>query len=91
MSIKSAVISQIQQVAAENGINLPPVTDDLILVESGLDSLATAILVTRLEEIFELDPFAESEDFPHIVTLGDFVRFYENAARSRDVDSGQAG
>jgi aryl carrier-like protein len=47
MSIKSAIILQIQQIAGETEKDLPPLTDDLALLELGLDSLAIAILVTR--------------------------------------------
>jgi len=90
MSVRLAVISQIQQIGAEGKKSLPPLTDDLVLLESGLDSLAIAILVARLEETLGLDPFTESDDIYYPVTLGDFIRFYENAAKSRDVDSGQA-
>src|SRR4051794_34708690 len=50
MTLKETVISQIQQVAEENGKPLPPLRDDLVLLDSGLDSLAIAILVARLEE-----------------------------------------
>ena len=90
MSIRLAVISQIQQIGEEGKKSLPPLTDDLVLLESGLDSLAIAILVARLEETLGLDPFTESDDISYPVTLGDFVRFYENAAKSRDVASGYA-
>ena len=90
MSIKSAVISEIQQIAEEYKKNLPPLTDELVLLESGLDSLGIAILVTRLEETLGFDPFTESDETYYPVTLGDFIRFYENAAKSRDVDSEQA-
>jgi len=88
MSIKSIVISEIQQIADEKKKGLPPLTDDLVLLESGLDSLGIAILVARLEEALGLDPFTESEDVSYPVTLGDFIKLYENAARSRDVASG---
>jgi len=81
MTIKSAIISEIEQIAEEQDIRLSPLTDDLVLVESGLDSLAIAILVTRLEETLELDPFTAADDFPSIVTLGDFVRLYEECPR----------
>ena len=91
MSIKSTVISEIQQIAGEKKKTLPALTDDLVLLESGLDSLAIAILVARLEETLGLDPFTESDDIYYPVTLGDFIRFYENAAKSREVDSGRAG
>jgi len=89
MSIKSTVISEIQQIAGEKKKSLPPLTDDLVLLESGLDSLGIAILVARLEEVLGLDPFTESDDIAYPVTLGDFITIYENAAKSRDVDSGK--
>ncbi len=90
MSIRLTVISQIQQIAEEGKKNLPSLTDDLVLLESGLDSLAIAILVARLEETLGFDPFTESDDIYYPVTLGDFIRFYENAAKSSEVDSGRA-
>jgi len=73
---------EIQQIAGDNGINLPPLTDDVVFVDLGLDSLAIAILVARLEETLGFDPFTERDDFPQIVTLGDFVRFYEGTAKT---------
>ena len=91
MSVRAAVISQIQQMAEEDQKSLPPLTDDLALLDSGLDSLGIAILVARLEEALGFDPFTESDDVAYPVTLGDFIRFYEHAARSRHVDSSQAG
>lgn len=91
MSIKSTIISQLQQIAHEGNKNLPRLTDDLVLLNSGLDSLAIAILVARLEETLGFDPFTESDDIYYPVTLGDFIRFYENAAESRDDNSRQAG
>jgi acyl carrier protein len=74
MSVKAAVMSEIRQLAAENGKSTPDPTDDLVLLDSGLDSLAIAILVVRLEETLGFDPFAESSDTPYPVTLGDFIR-----------------
>jgi acyl carrier protein len=96
MSVKATVISQIQQIAKDNKKSLPPLTDDLVLLDSGLDSLALAILVVRLEELLGCDPFTESDDMAYPVTLDDFIRFYEHAcdehaAECQDVDSGQAG
>ena len=60
MSVKTAVISEIQQIAADNRKSLPALTDDLVLLDSGLDSLALAILVVRLEETLGCDPFTET-------------------------------
>jgi len=87
MSLKATVISEVQQIAGENGKTLPPLTDDLVLLDSGLDSLAIAILVARLEEKLGLDPFTESSEAAYPVTLGDFIRFYEQAAAVHAVDS----
>jgi hypothetical protein len=91
MSVKATVISQIQQIAEENKKPLPPLTEDLVLLNSGLDSLAIAILVARLEETLGFDPFTESDDVAYPVTLGDFIRFYENGAKSHDLATRHAG
>jgi len=90
MSVKPAVIDEIRRLAAENRTPTPDLTDDLVLLDSGLDSLAIAILVVRLEEIFGFDPFAEPNDMAYPVTLGDFIRFYEHAAERRLVDTEHA-
>ena len=87
MSVKATVISEIQRIAEDDTKSLPPLTDDLVLLDSGLDSLGIAILVARLEETLGFDPFTETEDIAYPVTLGDFIRFYEHAAQSHCVDS----
>ena len=51
--------------------------DDLILLESGLDSMGLAILVSKLEEELEFDPFSESEEIIYPQTFKEFVTFYE--------------
>jgi acyl carrier protein len=78
---------QIEQVAKEQNNKLSSLTDETPLLESGLDSLAIAILVARLEEALGFDPFSLSDDVYYPVTLGDFIRFYEDAAKSREVAS----
>jgi len=91
MTIRSTVISQIEEIAAQHKKRLPALTDDLVLLDSGLDSLAIAILVARLEETLGFDPFTESDDVAYPVTLGDFIKFYESAAGARGLDSSTAG
>ena len=91
MSVKATVISEIQRIAEDETKSLPPLTDDLVLLDSGLDSLGIAILVARLEETLGFDPFTESDDTAYPVTLGDFIRFYEHAAQSHGFDSRSAG
>jgi acyl carrier protein len=80
MSTRLTIISQIEQIASDQSKKLKPLNDDLILLESGLDSLCFAILVARLEDRLGFDPFTAAEDVYFPVTLGDFIRFYENAA-----------
>jgi acyl carrier protein len=87
MAIRATIVTQIQQVAKEQNNKLAPLRDDTPLLESGLDSLAIAILVARLEEALGFDPFTLSDDIYYPVTLGDFIRFYEDAAKSREVAS----
>jgi acyl carrier protein len=81
MDIKSELIAQFKQVAEEHDKRLAPLNDDLALLDSGLDSLCFAILVARLENSLGVDPFSENEDARFPVTFGDFIRFYENAAK----------
>jgi acyl carrier protein len=81
MSIKETVILEMEQIAQQHQKTLAPLTDDAILLNTGLDSLCFAVLVARLEDRLGVDPFSESDDVTFPVTLGDFVRVYENAAR----------
>jgi acyl carrier protein len=80
MSIKLTILSQVEQVANEQNVKLPPLSDGLVLLESGLDSLGFAILVARLEDALGFDPFSASDEVYFPVTLGDFVSVYEHAA-----------
>ena len=79
MTIRQLVVSHINRVAEEQKLHLAPLTDDLVLLESGLDSLGFAILAARLEDELGIDPFASADDSRLPVTLGQFVRVYENA------------
>jgi hypothetical protein len=77
-SIRSTILSQFQQVAVERKKKLPPLDDDLFLLDSGLDSLCFAIIVARLEDALGSDPFTAKKVVHFPVTLGDFIRFYEH-------------
>jgi acyl carrier protein len=81
MSIRLKILSEISKVAAEQKKPLQNLNDGLVFLDSGLDSLCFAIMVTRLEDELGFDPFTMSEDVYFPVTLGDFIRFYEHAAR----------
>ena len=80
-SVRATIISQFEQVASEQKRKLAPLTDDRPLMDSGLDSLCFAIVVARLEDALGYDPFSASNDVEFPVTFGDFIKFYENAAR----------
>jgi hypothetical protein len=79
MDIKTEIIAQFNQVAREQDKRLAPLTDNLALHDSGLDSLCFAIVVSRLENSLGLDPFSEDENARFPVTFGEFTKFYENA------------
>lgn len=80
MSVKLTIMDQMKEIAREHGRNLAPLREDLVLLNSGLNSLAFAVLVARLEDRLGIDPFTASEDAQFPVTFGDFVKVYENGA-----------
>lgn len=81
MSIKLTIMDEMAQVAREHGKTLAPLSEDLALLDSGLDSLGIAVLVARLEDRLGVDPFTAAEDMQFPVTVGDFVKAYEYGAR----------
>jgi acyl carrier protein len=81
MSVQSEIAAQFTQVAREQGNHLAPLSDNLELLNSGLDSLCFAIIVARLEEKLGVDPFSMAEDAVFPMTFGDFVRLYETATK----------
>ena len=80
MSVKLTIMDQMEEIAREHGKILAPLRDDLVLLDSGLNSLGFAVLVARLEDKLGIDPFTASEDALFPVTFGDFVKVYENGA-----------
>lgn len=78
MDIRETIIRLFHQVLAETGVSLKgELNDDTVLLESGLDSLGFAILVSQLDDELGYDPFSESEDAYYPQTLGAFISFYE--------------
>jgi acyl carrier protein len=84
MSVRSTIVAQFEAVASEQNRRLVPLTDDLKLLQSGLDSLSFAIIVARLEDKLGFDPFNAEEAVEFPVTFGDFVRLYESSARPQE-------
>jgi acyl carrier protein len=71
-----------EQIAREHGKILAPLKEDLMLADCGLDSLSFAVLVARLEDRLGIDPFSAAEEAVFPVTLGDFVKVYEQPGRA---------
>ena len=81
MSIRSTIVEVFEKVAADQKRKLAPLSDDLKLLDSGLDSLSFALVVMRLEEALGFDPFDAADNLTFPVTFGDFVKLYENHPR----------
>jgi hypothetical protein len=82
MNLRFEVANQFEEVARDQGVELASLTDDLDLADSGLDSMCFARIVVGLEIKLGLDPFSAPEDALFPTTYGEFVRCYENAART---------
>jgi len=81
--MRSIIHEVLQDVAKNQQKQLAPLADNLPLLESGLDSLCLAIVVARLEDSLGFDPFDTDDDIDLPITLGDFIKFYEDAAAAR--------
>lgn len=81
MDLKSVIIAAIERVAEEMGSELNgQLSDDSVLLESGLDSLGFAVLVTELETELGYDPFVLMDVPVYPRTLADLVGVYNTHA-----------
>jgi hypothetical protein len=55
----------------------PKLESDTLLLETGLDSLGFAMIVTRLDYELGFDPFTIASDPVYPQTFDEFVAFYE--------------
>jgi acyl carrier protein len=81
MSQRATITAEFERVATEQNKRLAALSDETLLIESGLDSLCFAIIVARLEDALGFDPFSAEGEVEFPVTFGDFVRLYEDAAK----------
>lgn len=79
-TIRPTILAEMVRIGAQQSKALPPLTDDLPLLDSGLDSLCLAILVATLDDQLGLDPFSGDGPTTFPVTVGDFIAAYDNAA-----------
>jgi acyl carrier protein len=77
MKIREKILEVIHEAAAISGGDVGEINDSSVLLESGLDSLGFAILVSRLQEDLGFDPFAEMTDAVYPTTFKEFVNIYE--------------
>lgn len=85
MTIRNYQLEQLirdvmDEVAAETGREeLGAIEQHTVLTESGLDSLAFAVVVARLEQRLGYDPFSQlpADQFPH--TFSELVAVYRRA------------
>ena len=85
MNVRSIIMEELVDLFEEDDLTLPEFTDDTLLLETDLDSLGFAVLVTRLEERLGYDPFSLMDEAVYPATLKEFVEVYERF--SPDVQS----
>jgi acyl carrier protein len=79
VSLKATILDEIRVVASRQQKALAPLSDDLFLHDSGLDSLCFAILVARLEDLTGRDPLGSADEARFPRTIGEFIALYEEA------------
>lgn len=82
MRTRDIIIHELQQLFEEDELELLDFTDDIVLLDTDLDSLGFAVLVTRLEDEVGYDPFSLMDEPVYPETLGDFIAIYEKFAPS---------
>lgn len=79
MKIRDQIIEVFLDILKDSDCKLLiELTDNAILLNTGMDSLGFAIMVTRLEEVLGYDPFTIMKEPYYPITFGDFVSVYEN-------------
>jgi acyl carrier protein len=81
--VREVITREITDLFVEECKAAPQLQDDDILLESGLDSLGFAVIVTRLEESLGYDPFTEMDEPVYPQTLGEFIEVYAAHAPAR--------
>lgn len=85
MELEQIIRQSMQQIAVIADCRLAePITDNTVLLQSGLDSLGFAMLVAQLDEELGMDPFSEMEIAIYPRTFADFVDIYRQAAARRN-------
>ncbi len=76
--VRDTIISTFNELWSEDQDADPPeLTDAIVLLETGMDSMSFAVFVTMLDDALGFDPFAMDDEAVYPVTFGEFVAFYE--------------
>lgn len=82
--INEVIRAQFQEVMESMGLLVQKqLADDVVLLETGMDSLGFAVLVARLEQEFGYDPFVLLDSPVYPKTFLEFVNIYEQFADRR--------
>jgi len=83
MSIKDIIIEKYHEALSttDKVLLVDELTDNVILLESGLDSLGFAILVALLEEELDFDPFSLMDEPFYPKTFGEFLSLYQKYSK----------
>ena len=84
MDLEQTIKKILQDIIKDQKVELKSeITDETVILETGLDSLGFAILVAKLDEQLGYDPFQLMEDGFYPKTIKDFVDCYEKFKSSR--------
>lgn len=77
--MRAIILAKINEILEESGSGkeINEIHDTTKVFDFGLDSLGFAILVARLEEELNYDPFQLIENAVYPQTFGEFVEIYE--------------
>ncbi len=76
ITVRPTIVAHFERVAVDQRRKLAPLTDDLKLLDCGLDSLSFAVIVAKLEDELGIDPFDAGDIARFPVTFGEFVQLY---------------
>lgn len=80
MDTRSIILEELERLFEEDDLVAPEFQDDTLLLETDLDSLGFAVLVTRLDERLGYDPFSMLDEAVYPATFLEFVNVYEKFA-----------
>ncbi len=80
MNPRQHILEALAELFDEEELEMPEFTDDTVLLDTELDSLSYAVLVTRLDETLGYDPFSLMDEPVYPETFGAFVAVYERFA-----------